>query len=85
MNDTDRLRLTSIVWNMQEDPGNVYRVQEMSHLDKDGEIVEPRIFITMTDYRKLCRLANTRDTLSKSIESMRIEQEERKMIKDENY
>ena len=85
MNDTNRLQLTNIVWNMQEDYGNIYRVQEISHLDDQGEIVEPKIFITMTDYRKLCRLAQTRDTLSKSIEAMRIEQEERKLIENENY
>lgn len=76
MNDIEKNKIKAIVYNIQEDFDNVYRATIKTHLNEDCEIEEPKIFITMTDYRNLCRLAQVRDTLSKSLDVMRKEQEE---------
>lgn len=68
MNERDRRILNDIINHIQRDYDN--RINAAGTYMQNNEIHEPYLKISMTDYRRLCRLVEVLDTLSVPVDEM---------------
>lgn len=69
MNERDSRILNEIINHIQRDLDNRLNAKNGTYM-QGNTIHEPYLRLSMTDYRKLCRLINVMDTLTVDMEDM---------------